>query len=72
MMPLVLKRVMASRDDDYQVLADGVVIGRLMKAAAAPEGKPWMWTLASLCAPWGSHADPRLRGDARGRDGGVR
>jgi hypothetical protein len=47
-MPLVLKRVMASRDDDYQVLADGVVVGRLMKAAGAPEGKPWMWTLASV------------------------
>ena len=46
-MPLVLKRVMASRDDDYHVLADGVVVGRLMKAAA-PEGKPWMWTLASV------------------------
>ena len=47
-MPLVLKRVMASRDDDYHVLADGVVVGRLMKAAAAPEGKPWMWTLAPV------------------------
>jgi hypothetical protein len=47
-MPLVLKRVMASRDDDYHVLAEGVVVGRLMKAAAAPEGKPWMWTLASV------------------------
>jgi hypothetical protein len=22
------------------------VIGRIMKAAAAPEGTPWMWTLA--------------------------
>jgi hypothetical protein len=37
---------MASRDDNYDVLADGVVVGRLIKAAAAPEGKPWMWTLA--------------------------
>jgi hypothetical protein len=41
-MPLVLKRVMASRVDDYDVLADGIVVGRLTKAAAAPEGKPWM------------------------------
>jgi hypothetical protein len=24
-------------DDDYDVLADGVVVGRIMKAAAAPE-----------------------------------
>jgi hypothetical protein len=28
------------------VLADGVVVGRIMKAAASPEGSPWMWTLA--------------------------
>ena len=51
-MPLVLKRVMASRVDDYDVLADGIVVGRLTKAAAAPEGKPWMWTLA-----YGQHED---------------
>jgi hypothetical protein len=51
-MPLVLKRVMASRDDNYDVLADGVVVGRLIKAAAAPEGKPWLWTLA-----YGQHED---------------
>jgi hypothetical protein len=47
-----LKRVMASRDDNYDVLADGVLVGRLIKAAAAPEGKPWMWTLA-----YGQHED---------------
>jgi hypothetical protein len=39
---LVLKRAAASRlsgewsDDDYDVLADGMVVGRIMKAAAAP------------------------------------
>jgi hypothetical protein len=38
--PLILKRASASRssgewsDDDYDVLADGVVVGRIMKAAA--------------------------------------
>jgi hypothetical protein len=43
---LILKRATASRlsgewsDDDYDVLADGVVVGRIMKAAAAPEGTP--------------------------------
>jgi hypothetical protein len=48
---LILKRASASRpsgewdDDDYDVLADGVVVGRIMKAAAVP-GQPWMWTLA--------------------------
>ena len=50
---LTLKRAAASRpsgewgedDYDYDVLADGVVVGRILKAAASPEGKPWMWTL---------------------------
>jgi hypothetical protein len=49
---LVLKRASASRpsgewnDDDFDVLADGVVVGRIFKANAAPVGSPWMWTLA--------------------------
>ena len=48
---LILKRASASRPsgewryDDYDVIADGVVVGRIMKAAAAPVGQPWMWTL---------------------------
>ena len=48
---LTLKRASASRPsgewryDDYDVIADGVVVGRIMKAAAAPVGQPWMWTL---------------------------
>jgi hypothetical protein len=33
-------------DDDYDVLAGGVVVGRIMRAAASPEGTPWLWTLA--------------------------
>jgi len=55
---LVLKRASASRlsgewsDDDYDVLSDGIVVGRIMKAAAAPVGQPWLWTLAS-----GHHED---------------
>ena len=52
------KRSTASRpsgewdDDDYDVLADGVVVGRIMETAAAPVGTPWMWTLA-----FGHHED---------------
>jgi hypothetical protein len=34
------------------VLSDGVVVGRMMKAAAAPVGTPWLWTLV-----FGHHAD---------------
>ena len=49
---LVLKRASVSRpsgewnDDDYDVVADGVVVGRIMKAAAVPAGLSWMRTLA--------------------------
>src|SRR5262245_8756789 len=49
---LILKRASTSRssgewsDDDYDVLGDGIVVGRVMKATAAPVGSPWLWTLA--------------------------
>jgi hypothetical protein len=49
---LILKRASASRpsgewsEDDYDVLADGAVVGRIMKAAASPVGATWMRTLA--------------------------
>src|SRR5262249_20438807 len=55
---LIRKRASASRpsgewnDDDYDVLADGVVVGRIMRSAAAPVGQPWLWTLA-----YGYHED---------------
>ena len=44
MSSLILKRASASRpsgewsDDDYDVLADSVPVGRIMKATAAPRG----------------------------------
>jgi hypothetical protein len=53
MAQLILKRASASRpsgewnDDDYDVLADGAVVGRIFKANAAPVGSPWMWTLTA-------------------------
>jgi hypothetical protein len=55
---LVLERASASRpsgqwrDDDYDVLADGAVVGRIFNAAASPVGTPWMGTLA-----FGHHED---------------
>jgi hypothetical protein len=54
---LILKRASASRfrrvnDDDFDVLADGVVVGRIFNAAASPVGTPWMWTLE-----FGHHED---------------
>jgi hypothetical protein len=45
---LILKRAATSRpsgewkNDDYDVLADGGVVGRIFKVHAAPVGAPWM------------------------------
>jgi hypothetical protein len=47
-MVLLARRDYSSRQLD--VLADGIVVGRIFRAAASPEGSPWMWTLA-LWAP---------------------
>jgi hypothetical protein len=58
MRQLILKRANASRpsghwsEDDYDVLFEGEVVGRIMKVIAAPEDTPWMWTLA-----YGYHRD---------------
>jgi hypothetical protein len=55
---LLLKRASASRpsgewnEDDCDVLAYGVVVGRILKVHAALVGTPWMWTLA-----FGHHED---------------
>jgi hypothetical protein len=50
---LILNRASASRpsgqwnDDDFDVLANGIVVGRIFKANASPVGASWMWTLPS-------------------------
>ena len=55
---LILKRASGNRPsgdrsgDDYDVLADGVVVGRIMRTILAPVGSPWFWTLA-----YGYHHD---------------
>src|SRR5262245_24807267 len=55
---LALKRASTSRrsgewnDDDFDVVCDGSVVGRIMKAAAVPVGMSWMWTFA-----FGHHED---------------
>jgi hypothetical protein len=55
---LILKSASKSRpsgewnEDDYDVVVDGLVVGRIMKAAAVPVGRSWMWTLG-----YGYHED---------------
>ena len=60
---LLLKRAALGRpsgkwnDDDYDVLADGVVVGRIFKVRRLAGRTPWMWTLAfghDLCLLWRS------------------
>jgi hypothetical protein len=49
MPPLILKRASTSRssgqwrDDDYDVLENGVVVARICREEAAPPDRPWMW-----------------------------
>ena len=70
---LFLKRASASRssghwsDDDFDVLCNGTVVGRIFKANAAPVGTPWMWTLA-----FGHHEDRTpTRGYAESREAAM-
>ena len=50
-------------------VADGVVIGRIMRAAASPAGSPWLWTPAFShredCAPTRGYAASREAAMAR-------
>jgi hypothetical protein len=48
---LKLRRV-SNTEDDFDVLAEGAVVGRIFKVNAEPVGTPWMWTLA-----FGHHED---------------
>jgi hypothetical protein len=32
------------RRDSYDVVADGVVVGRIFLSPTAPRHRPWMWT----------------------------
>jgi hypothetical protein len=58
MSSLILKRASDSRpsgvwtQDDFEVLVDGIVVGRIFLSNASPVGTPWMWTLT-----FGHHED---------------
>jgi hypothetical protein len=49
MTSLILKRASRSRppsqwrDDDYDVLEGGVVVGRIFTSPATPQDRQWMW-----------------------------
>ena len=42
--PVILKRAPIGPNlDDYDVLSDGAVVGRIFLSPAAPAASPWMW-----------------------------
>jgi hypothetical protein len=44
MTPLILKRApIGDNQDDYDVLENGVILGRIFLSPVAPADKPWMW-----------------------------
>ena len=63
-MSLVFNRAAASRSaeqwdrDDYEVLADGVVVGRIFVSLVAPKDAPWFWCL--------THGHHRVRAPTHG------
>src|SRR5262245_13668355 len=72
MTSLILKRApIGDNEEDYDVLENGIVVGRIFKVPVAPEGRPWMWASGAQCR---QHPAPgaRLCCHARGGDGGVR
>jgi hypothetical protein len=50
MQPLILKcgtalrRLWRWRHDNYDVVEDGIVVGRIFLSPDAPKHRPWMWT----------------------------
>ena len=66
---LILKRGDPSRrrDNDYDVLEDGKVVGRIFQlVAAAPAGRPWMWASGH-----GGHIERAAHGYAATREAAM-
>jgi hypothetical protein len=46
MTPLILKRApIGWNQEDYEVLEDGVVVGRVFLMPIGLKGRPWMWAI---------------------------
>jgi len=45
MTDLLLQPALKGRGNDYLVVADGEVIGRIALLTSSPAGTPWMWSI---------------------------
>jgi hypothetical protein len=64
MTELSLKQCGRRRDDPYDVIAGGAVIGRIMYFSATPSELPWAWTIA----PGYQEGRSTTHGHARGEN----
>jgi hypothetical protein len=53
--------------DDYDVLDNGVVVGRIFISPAAPQDRPWMWARATMVISDLPHTDTSRRARRRWR-----
>ena len=67
MSSLILKRApIGDNQDDYDVLENGVIVGRIFTVPTAPPGRPWMWASGHSAAtvkgagkePWRAFRQP--------------
>jgi hypothetical protein len=74
MPPLILKRApIGSNVEDFNVLEDGVVVGRIFKSPGAPQERQWMWASghsAGTVARAAHGYEPTRRGSDSPRAGG--
>ncbi|HEY7193314.1 MAG TPA: hypothetical protein VH439_06195 [Gemmatimonadales bacterium] len=67
-MTLILKRdPVGQNPEDYSVLEDGVVIGRIFKVPIAPPDRPWMWASGHTATSAALHTATSQRGKPRWR-----
>jgi hypothetical protein len=56
MTALILKHSQGCRENDYDVLDAGKIIGRIMLHPQVSEGRPWFWTITARDYPRTIHS----------------
>src|SRR5262245_51046452 len=66
--PLILKRApIGWNQDDYDVLEDGEIVGRIFKVPIAPQDRHWMWPAATTDTYAARRTDTNRRAKLRWR-----